>query len=243
MHIKAWSCASLIEYPQHIADVLYVGECNFRCPYCYNVDLVLRPHTLPDLDTAELLRQLTARRGFVDGVVVTGGEPTLQPDLPSFLAELRQTGMAIKLDTNGYCPDVLRRCLERGLLDYVAMDVKTSLHQYHRAAGIPVAPQRLQQSISLLLGSGLDHEFRTTVVPGLVGLDDVAAIARLIEGAKRYYLQCFRPLSTVAWGDSPPVGPPAAQLLREMAALAAPYVAEIGIRGLPHAETRPSSCL
>jgi pyruvate formate lyase activating enzyme len=235
VHIKALLPASVIEYPGHIADVLYVGACNFRCPFCYNVELVLRPEQLPDLEEAGLLQHLRPRVGFVDALVISGGEPTLQPDLMSFLSEVRQTGLKIKLDTNGYRPAVLRQCLERGLLDYVAMDIKSSLGKYQQAAGVPVAVKRVQQSIALVLHASIDSEFRTTVVPGLVDVEDVHAIVQLIAGAKRYYLQCFRPGPTVGGLDyrSATVGPPTAELLQQMAALAAPWVQEVGIRGLP----------
>lgn len=232
MHIKSFLPASLIEYPGHIADVVYVGACNFRCPYCYNVDLVLRPEQLPDIELAHVLQRLEARRGFVDGLAITGGEATLQPGLMAFLADVRQLGMAVKLDTNGYRPDVLQECLERRLVDYVAMDVKSSLDRYELAAGVPVEPRRLQQAIKLLLGSEIDYEFRTTVVPGLVGLQDVEAIVELIAGAKRYYLQCFRPGETVGGDRDAPVAPPSAELLQEMAQLATSRVQEVGIRGL-----------
>ncbi len=237
MHIKAFLPASVIEYPGHIADVVYVGACNFRCPFCYNADLVLRPEQLPDLDQARLLEHLRPRAGFVDALVISGGEPTLQPDLESFLSQVRLIGLKIKLDTNGYRPAVLRRCLERGLVDYVAMDVKSSPDKYAQAAGIAVDLERVRQSIALLLHSSIDSEFRTTVVPGLVDAGDVSAIVQLISGARRYYLQAFRPGPTVGGaGYEPPAArPPAAELMREMAALAAPRVGEVGIRGLPQA--------
>jgi len=233
VHIKAFLPASLIEYPGRIADVLYVGACNFRCPYCYNVELVLRPDLLPDLQPVEVLRKLALRSGFVDGVVVSGGEPTLQPDLLGFLLRVRQLGLSVKLDTNGYRPDVLRECLKQQLLDYVAMDVKSSLDRYGEVAGVRVDARRLQQSIDLILSSGIDHEFRTTVVPTLVALSDVQAIVPLIAGARRYYLQSFRPTDTVGWGREPPVAMPSAELLHRMADAAAGHVQEVGIRGLP----------
>ncbi len=232
MHIKALLPASVIEYAGHMADVLYVGACSFRCPYCYNVDLVLRPEQLPDIGPTQVLRKLEARRGFVDGLVITGGEPTLQPDLLAFLADVQQLGLAVKLDTNGYRPDVLQGCLERDLLDYVAMDIKSSLARYELAAGVPIDPKRLQQSIELILHSSIDYEFRTTVVPGLVDLQDVQAIVRLISGARRYYLQCFRPGETVGWGRDAPVASPSPELLERMAEIAACQVQKVGIRGL-----------
>jgi len=233
VHIKALLSASLIEYPAHIADVVYVGACNFRCPYCYNVDLVLRPEQLPDIEPGQVLRKLEARRGFIDSLVVTGGEPTLQPDLLKFLADVQQLGLAVKLDTNGYRPDVLDECLRRQLLDYVAMDIKSSFGKYELAAGVPLDSGHLLRSIELILGSEIDYEFRTTVVPGLVDISDVRAIVRAISGAKRYYLQCFRPGETVGWGHNAPVGPPSPESLKRMAEVAAHQVQEVGIRGLP----------
>lgn len=232
MHIKAFLPASLIEYPGHIADVVYVGACNFRCPYCYNVDLVLRPQQLPDIELACVLQRLEARRGFVDGLAITGGEPTVQSGLIAFLADVRQLGLSVKLDTNGYRPDVLQECLERRWVDYVAMDIKTSLARYEPVAGVAVDPKRLQRSMELLLRSGIDYEFRTTVVPGLVNLQDVKAIVDLIAGARRYYLQCFRPGETLGWGRDAPVGSPSPELVQEMAGLAASQVQVVGIRGL-----------
>lgn len=234
MDIKAVLPTSLIEYPGRIATVVYVGGCNFRCPYCYNVNLVLHPAQLPDIEPSELLQKLEKQRGFVDGVVITGGEPTLQRDLTTFLADIRCLGLGIKLDTNGYRPDVLQACLQQGLVDYIAMDIKSSPSKYRQAAGVAVDMERVQQSIQLLLHGGIEYEFRTTVVPGLVDLEDVQAIVKLIEGAKRYYLQYFLPVATVGWGENPPIGSPSPEVMRRMAELAAGLVVEVGIRGQPH---------
>jgi len=231
VHVKALRQASLIEYPGRIADVVFVGGCNFRCPFCYNVDLVLRQEELPDLDPARVLQDLRERRGFVDGVVVTGGEPTLQPDLSEFLSGVKRLNLAVKLDTNGSFPDVLQQCLDQRLVDYVAMDVKTGFSRYEHAAGLLVDVDRVKQSIALLLDGDVEYEFRTTVVPGLVELGDVAAILETISGARRYRLQAFRPGPTVGWGDTPPVGAPPTELMRGMAAMAARHVADVGIRG------------
>ncbi len=234
MQIKAVLPTSLIEYPGCIATVVYVGACNFRCPYCYNVDLVLRPAHLPDIEINELLQGLEMRRGFVDGVVITGGEPTLQADLTAFLAKVRRLGLAVKLDTNGYRPDVLGTCLQQGLVDYVAMDIKSSLPKYDQAAGVTVDRELLLQSIQLLLHADIEYEFRTTVVPGLVNAEDVQAIVALIAGAKRYYLQYFLPAATVGWGEQAPVGSPSHKVMQQMAEIASRVVAEVGIRGQPY---------
>jgi len=232
VHLKAVLHASIIEYPQHVADVLYVGACNFRCPFCYNLDLVLRPDGLPDLDAVQVLRDLQARVGFIDGVVVTGGEPTLQADLLEFLSQLRATGLAVKLDSNGYRPDVLRDCLAQGLVDYVAMDVKSSPAHYAQAAGVPVDWSRVRESIDLLLASRIEYEFRTTVVPGLVEPEDVQAIAQAIAGARCYALQAFCPTTTLAWGPNPPVAAPTPAAMRVLADLAAGCVHQVELRGI-----------
>jgi pyruvate formate lyase activating enzyme len=232
VHIKAFLPASLIEYPEHIADVIYVGECNFRCPFCYNVDLVLHAQRLPDLDPDKVLARLEGRRGFIDALAITGGEPTLQSDLVGFLGDVRGLGLAVKLDTNGYRPDVLRDCLDRKLVDYVAMDIKSCPEGYAAAAGVAVDTERIKRSVELLLASEVEHEFRTTVVPGLTGQEDVEGIVRLIAGAKRYYLQCFRPGETVGWGLHGPHDPPSAELMQSMLELARPDVRRVEIRGL-----------
>jgi pyruvate formate lyase activating enzyme len=231
VHVKALRQASLIEFPGRIADIAFVGGCNFRCPFCYNVDLVLRPGELADLEMPKLLHDLQGRRGFVDGLAVTGGEPVLQPDLLEFLSSVKRLDLAIKLDTNGSRPDVLQRCLEQRLVDYVAMDLKTGFSHYEQAAGRPVDVDRLQQSISLLLHSNIEYEFRTTVVTRLVGLEDIAEILEAISGARRYCLQAFRSGPTVGWVDAAPPDPPSVELLQTMAEMAAHHVADVCIRG------------
>jgi pyruvate formate lyase activating enzyme len=232
VQIKAVLPASVIEYPGHIADVIYVGACNFRCPFCYNVDLVVHPESMPTIESGEVLDMLQARKGFIDGVVVSGGEPTLQPDLLRFLAAVSQLGLDAKLDTNGYLPDVLEHCVERHVVEYVAMDLKSSLNRYAAAAGTSVDPRPLRRSVDLLLHSQIDYEFRTTVVPTLVEVADVESILQLIAGAKRYYLQCFLPGTTVGWGTDAPVAAPSPDLMATMAQLASGMVQEVGIRGL-----------
>ncbi len=230
MHVKALQQASVIEYPGRISNIVFVGGCNFRCPFCYNVDLVLRPDDLADIDVARMLRDMQERRGFVDGLVVTGGEPTLQPDLLEFLSSVKRLGLAIKLDTNGSRPDVLQQCLEQHLVDYVAMDVKTGLSHYAQAAGQHVDVQSVSKSIALLLNSSIEYEFRTTIQAQLVGLDDMQEILEAISGARCYCLQAFRPGPTVGWGDASPPGPPI-ELLQSMAVMAARHVADVRIRG------------
>jgi pyruvate formate lyase activating enzyme len=231
MHVKGWVKTSLIDYPGRIATVLFTGGCNFRCPYCQNSELVLHPNSLPDVDPVEIFQLLTRRRGLIDGVVITGGEPTLQDDLEDFLRKVKELGLAVKLDTNGYRPQVLRGLLERGLLDCVALDIKAPLAKYPSAAGVPVDVRRIEESVRLILASGIDHELRTTVVPGIVAPEDVEEMAKLIAGAKKYILQQFRPQATLE-GRFRAIAPYPVQTLLEMAQAAERWVGKVEVRGL-----------
>jgi pyruvate formate lyase activating enzyme len=203
--------------------------------------LVLHPERLPDLSVGGVLQTLAGRRGFIDGVVVSGGEPTLQQGLLPFLAQLCQLGLTVKLDTNGYRPDVLAECLHQRVVQYVAMDVKSSLPDYARAAGVPIEVERVLESINLLLRSDIEYEFRTTVVPGLVGTGDVEAIVDLIAGARRYYLQSFRPGETISMGATAATKAPSASSMQLLAELASGRVQRVDIRGAS-SEYRVNAC-
>jgi pyruvate formate lyase activating enzyme len=231
VELKGWVRTSLIEYPGHIATVLFTGGCNFCCPMCHNADLVLRPEKVPALPEEEVWDFLSRRKGLVNGVVITGGEPTLQPDLPAFLRRLRGAGLDVKLDTNGYRPDVLAELLNERLVDYVAMDVKAPPEKYSSLAGLSnVDIACLERSIALLKESDLEHEFRTTVVPGLLDEGDVEAIARWIAGVERYVLQQFRPAGTLDPALEA-VTPYPIERLREMAERAGQWVSQAVVRG------------
>ncbi|MEA3339006.1 MAG: anaerobic ribonucleoside-triphosphate reductase activating protein [Chloroflexota bacterium] len=231
MEIKGWIKTSLIDYPEHIATVLFTGGCDFRCPMCHNADLVLRPGELPTLPLEEVWEFLSRRAGLVDGVVITGGEPTLQPDLPSFLRQARALELDIKLDTNGHNPDILESLLDEELVDYVAMDVKAPPAKYPRLAGRPdLDLQRVERSVALLRGSGVPCEFRTTIVPGLLTEEDVEEIARWIAGAERYVLQQFRPLGALD-PSLEKATPYPVERLQAMAERAGRWVNQVTVRG------------
>jgi pyruvate formate lyase activating enzyme len=193
MHIKGWVKTSLVDYPEHIAASLFCGGCNFRCPNCHNSSIVLHPNDRPDLSEREVWAFLESRVGLLDGVVLSGGEPTLQLDLLPFATRLRELGYRVKLDTNGYCPEVVREMIDRSAVDYIAMDVKAPLlhARYARAAGVQIDVHRIRRTIDLLLAGRVAYEFRTTVVPGLLAETDIKQIAWAIRGAQRYYLQQF----------------------------------------------------
>ena len=231
MHVKGWVKSSLLDFPGRIAASLFSGGCNFRCPNCHNAELVLHPERLADLPEDEIWAFLKQRRGLLDGVVLSGGEPTLQPDLLAFAARLHQLGFLVKLDTNGYLPDVLQEAIEDRLVDYVAMDVKASLPKYVEAAGTAVDTARVGRSIDILLRSDIEYEFRTTVVPGILDEEDVVHIGEWIAGARAYYLQQFVPRNTLdpAMLEQEPYP---SDRIRAMAKLVEPYVQLVQVRGL-----------
>lgn len=197
---------------------------------CHNAELVVCPEEIPSLSEDEVWSFLERRAGLVDGVVISGGEPTLQSDLASFLRRLREMGLDVKLDTNGYRPQVLEKLSDQGLVDYVAMDVKAPPDKYPLLAGrSSVDVERIESSIRLLHSSGC-CEFRTTVVPGMLDEIDIEGVARWIEGAERYVLQQFRPQGTLD-ADLQDTKPYPMERLEGMAARAEHWVKQVLVRG------------
>lgn len=191
MNIQGFNKVTLLDFPGRVACTVFTGGCDLRCPFCHNSQLVLQPNHSP-IDEAEVFDLLRRRRGVLEGVALTGGEPLLQPDLESFLSRVRELGYAVKLDTNGTHPERLARIIGEGLVDYVAMDIKNSPEKYPETVGIPgfdVSPVRA--SAALLLEGKVDYEFRTTVVAELHDEAGFEGIGGLIRGARSYFLQCF----------------------------------------------------
>lgn len=228
MHIHGLQKLSMVDYPGKIAATVFTGGCNLRCPFCHNALLVTRLNESPRLEEEEVIKFLKSRRGLLDGVVLTGGEPLLQPGAADFLARVKDMGFAVKLDTNGCYPDILSRILEAGSVDYVAMDIKNSPQKYSgTCGGIDILPQ-VEQSIRLLMEGSADYEFRTTVLHPWHTPDDLAKIGQWISGAKRYFIQAF-----VDSGDL--IGSGEALNETEMQALlhaVTPYIPNAQIRGV-----------
>ena len=190
MNIQGFQKLTLLDFPGRTACTVFTGGCNLRCPFCHNGGLVRTPMAEPNR-TDEVLTYLSRRQGILDGVCVTGGEPLLQPDLLDFLKQIKEMGYAVKLDTNGSLPDRLAAALDSGLIDYVAMDVKSSPEGYSAATGSDADPVVYDRSIRLLRQSGIPHEFRTTAVGGIHTPADFAAIGRWLQGTERYFIQRF----------------------------------------------------
>jgi pyruvate formate lyase activating enzyme len=187
---------SLVDYPGHVAATAFIGGCNFRCPYCHNAGLIPAPRA-PRRREEEFLAYLRRRRSVLEGVCVTGGEPTLWDGLEGFLGRLRALGLRIKLDTQGSRPDVLGRLLRKGLVDYVAMDVKAPRDAYGPYTREARVAERVERSVRLVKEHAPDYEFRTTVVEHMHRPEDVLAIAHWIAPARRYVLQAYRPSRSV----------------------------------------------
>jgi len=231
MQIHGFNKTTLLDYPKHLAATIFTGACNFRCPFCQNASLVLHPSTEPIIPTEEVLAYLRKRVGILEGVCITGGEPTLQPDLAEFLQQIRDLGLLIKLDTNGYHPDVIQHLLDRQLLDYIAMDIKSSLPHYPAASGLSTPDLSLiQTSVSLIMHSGIPYEFRTTAVRELTTPEDFLSIGAWLQGAQSYFLQGYQDS-----GDLIAPSGLTAYTRPELEAIRTsllPYITEVGIRGI-----------
>lgn len=201
LEIKGFIPNTMLDWEGLLASTVFLPRCDFRCPFCQNPELVLHPERLETVPLEVIKDYIGERRGWVDGVCITGGEPCLHEDLPVLCREFKAEGIAVKLDTNGSVPAMLERLLEEGVLDYVSMDVKAPLEAgpYKVATGVdrPDLLELVTRSIDIVRVSGLEHEFRTTVVPMMHGPGEVARIAEYLEGEERFVLQHFSPRDTL----------------------------------------------
>ncbi len=197
MNIGGLQKVSLIDYPGEISSIIFLQGCNFKCPYCHNPELVDAKLFCPRLDEKDILDFLKTRRGKIDAVTITGGEPTIQADLISFIKRIKKMGFAVKLDSNGSAPEVIQKLLSDKLLDYIAMDIKAPLLKYENIVRVPLKTDLIKESIKIILKAKIPHEFRTTLVQSLLTENDIFKIAKLISGAKRYALQRFMPTKTL----------------------------------------------
>ncbi|HJX33610.1 MAG TPA: anaerobic ribonucleoside-triphosphate reductase activating protein [Desulfatiglandales bacterium] len=192
MNLGGLQKSSIINYPGKVSCVIFLSGCNFECPYCHNPSLVRRGNECRDsLSVEDLYGFLKSRRHFLDGVVISGGEPTLQKDIVSLCESIKRLGYSIKLDTNGSRPDELKRLIEHDLVDYIAMDIKTDPFNYYSLVKAPCNPEDILSSIITIMKSAPDYEFRTTCVKGFVDERIIEKIAALIKGSRLYALQRF----------------------------------------------------
>ena len=227
MLIKGLQKLTLLDYPTKTACTIFTGGCNFRCPFCHNASLVTHIDG-ESIEEEEILSYLKKRQGLLDGLVVTGGQRTLQGDLDDFLGKVKALGYAVKLDTNGRSPEKQKTLVEKGLVDYVAMDIKNTAAKYPVTAGCGSAVLgKVEESIDFLLADTVDYEFRTTVTAELHTPQDIGDIAKRIKGAKRYFLQNFIDCGDIVSPGNTPVTP---QVMAEMVKTAQDLVGSASAR-------------
>ena len=221
----------MLDFPGRVASLVFTGGCNLTCPFCHNAGLVLDPDSYPDYPLDELLADLKKRDGFIDGVVVSGGEPTIDTGLPAFLSVLKERGLQVKLDSNGLAPAVIGSLLEQQLVDYVAIDIKTSLGRYNELHTQPVKIEALVETVDILKQAAVEVEFRTTCIPHLVTEAEIAEMGELLQGAPLWVLQQFVPMHAMVeeWQTFDMYRP---EQLYTLAEQAQPFVERVEVRGL-----------
>ena len=220
---------TLLDFPGKVACTVFLGGCDLRCPFCHNAELI-DGTAKPVMDEEEFLSFLKKRQGLLDGVAITGGEPCLYKDLPELVKKIRELGFMVKLDSNGYHPQLLKQILDEKLIDYAAMDIKNSPEKYAVTCGVEsVDMNTIRTSINLLMESGIDYEFRTTVVEEFHEAADFEEMGKMIRGAKRYFLQSFTDRDSVPFGN---LHAPSKESLEQYLSIMKKYVPDSAIRGV-----------
>ncbi len=221
---------TLLDYPGKVACTIFAGGCNFRCPFCHNASLVLPEQMSSPIDEEEIFSFLNKRKGLLDGVCLTGGEPLLYPDSKDFLTKIKKFGYFVKLDTNGSFPDRLKEIVSAGIIDYVAMDIKNSEEKYALTCGVNKMDfANIKSSIDFLLSGKIPYEFRTTVVKEFHDESSFVGISSLINGAENYFLQCYTPSDNMIAGGFSAYSK---EELERFADIVRPHVKNISIRGI-----------
>ncbi len=219
------------DFPGHISSTVFLGGCNFRCPFCHNSDLVLHPASLPSIDPSFFLSYLDSRRGWLDGLCLSGGEPFLHDDLEVLARIIKDRGYKLKIDTNGSFPDQLEQFIKEGLVDAIAMDIKAPLERYPEVVRATVDMGKINQSVMIIKNSHLDYIFRTTVVPGIHQEKDLLAIGEWLQGARVFQLQQFSPQKTID-PEFMRITPFLREKILSWAELLKPFFAEVRVEGL-----------
>lgn len=230
MQINGLNKITLLDYPKHLAATIFLGGCNMRCPFCHNASLVMDSRSQPVISPAEVLSYLGKRRNLLEGVCITGGEPTLYPDLPDLIRKIKDLDYKVKLDTNGSNPSMMKSLVEQGLVDYVAMDIKNSKEHYGLSSGIQnIVLKPIEESVSYLLSGRVEYEFRTTVVKEHHTEADMLLIGNWIKDADVYYLQSYEDSGDILTRG---LSAPPKETLLHYAELLTPYVKSVALRGI-----------
>lgn len=230
MNIGGLQKTSLLDYPDIISAIIWAMGCNFRCPFCYNKDLVLgNVGTIPE---EEILAFLKKRKGLLDGLVISGGEPLMQKDIVEFAEKVKKLDYLIKIDTNGMYPEQLKELIDKKLVDYIAMDIKAPKNEYDKLAGVKVDLKKIEKSIEIIRNSAPDYEFKTTFVPELLTKEDIVSIAKWLEGSKRFYLQQFKHDVPLVSSKLQNVAPHSKEELIDILNDIKPYFESCDVRGI-----------
>ena len=230
MTLHGFQKMTLLDYPGKVACTVFTGGCNFQCPFCHNALLVTELDEAETYDSSEIIEFLKKRKGLLDGVAVTGGEPLVSDEIVDFIRQIKAEGFAVKLDTNGSFPERLKRIVNEGLVDYVAMDIKNSKELYAETAGLTkIDISKIEESVSFLLEGNVNYEFRTTVVKQFHTVQSIAAAAEWISGAKRYFLQGFIDSGNLISGGMSGVDKEEMERMREAASQ---FVSNTALRGI-----------
>ena len=230
MQIHGFNKTTLLDYPKHLAATVFLGGCNMRCPFCHNAALVINPNSQPSISSEDVLSYLKKRRGILEGVCVTGGEPTLYPELPDFINQIKSLGFKVKLDTNGTNPSMLRSLVGKGMLDYVAMDIKNAPEKYAQSSGVTaLSLQHINESVTFLLTEPVEYEFRTTIVKELHTAQDMLLIGQWLRGAKAYYLQTFKASEDMITSDC---SGHSKETMEYFLQILKPYIGQVFLRGV-----------
>jgi len=219
------------DFPGYISSTVFLGGCNFKCPYCHNSDLVLRPQALPDIPWGDFVNFLDERINWLEGVCVSGGEPLLEKNLKELVRAIKDRNFLVKLDTNGSFPEKLEELVQERLVDSIAMDIKAPLERYQKVTNSGVDETRIARSVEIIKSSGLEYVFRTTVVPGLVDADDIEKIGRMLGKAQVFQIQQFSPINTLDPGFLQKK-PFSREEILKMAEIAKPYFSEVRVEGV-----------
>lgn len=230
MQIHGFNKLTLLDYPGHLAATIFLGGCNMRCPFCHNASLVTDPSSQPVIPAEDVLSALSKRQKVLEGVCISGGEPTLYPELPEFIEKIKALGFRVKLDTNGTHPAMIKSLVSGGLIDFIAMDIKNSKEKYALTCGIPnITMKPIEESVAYLLSSPVEYEFRTTIVKEYHTEEDMLSIGKWLNGANAYYLQSYKDSGDII---APGLNSHSKETLARFAELLTPYVKHVSLRGV-----------
>lgn len=229
--IKGFTPTSLIDWPGKIAAVIFLPGCSFRCHYCYNPEFIENPESIADFDDRVIFDYLEHKKNWLDGVVMLGGEPTIHPNFFKIVKKIKKIDLGVAVHTNGTSPQILKKLLKEKLLDFIAMDIKAPLEDYQKVINVEFSPISIIESVNIIKNSGIDYEFRTTVVPGLIGKEEIKKIGKWLSGAKKFFIQQFKPEKTLNLKFKK-IEPYKIPELEELKKIAEPFFEIVEIRGI-----------